>query len=140
MKRIIISEAEKKHIKSLYEQNEQGFKQKIKKFFDKLFKRVKNNELEQIGFGCESEATFECPSGSFRGEGEGENAYMDAQIMAEGEWVRKYGQSTTTTSGDKTITKISANISYPDVVRHMRCEDRVIVCLTVGKKPKPLKS
>lgn len=139
MGRIIITEAEKKHIKSLYEQNEQGFKQKIKKFFDKLFKRVKNNELEQIGFGCESEATFECPSGSIRGEGDGPEAYKMAQMMAEVEWLRQNGQSTTTTSGNVTHTRISGNVMYPDVVRHMRCEERVIVCLTVGKKPKPLK-
>ena len=36
MGKFIITEEEKKHIMGLYEQNERGFKQKVRKFFDKL--------------------------------------------------------------------------------------------------------
>jgi len=137
MSKFIITEEEKKHIMGLYEQNERGFKKKVRKFFDKLFNRLENGEFEQVKFGCEVEKTFTCPPNTIKGEGYGYDAFRSAQYDAEINWLKSQGNSSTVTVGNTTTTNVSGNIPPGvEVVKYMECNGKVISCISVPKQKK----
>lgn len=137
MSKFIITEEEKKHIMGLYEQNERGFKKKVRKFFDKLFNRLEDGEFEQVKFGCEVEKTFTCPPNTIKGEGHGYDAFRSAQYDAEINWLKAQGKSSTVTVGNTTTTTISGNIPPGvEVVKYMECNGKVISCISVPKQKK----
>ena len=138
MTKFIITEEEKKHIMGLYEQKENGFKGKVRSFFDKLFGRLEDGEFEQVKFGCESETTFTCPSNTIRGEGSGYSGYdllRSAKINAEMNWLKSQGNTTTVTVGNTTTTSTSGNIpAGVEIVKYMECKGKVVVCISVPKQ------
>ncbi len=135
--RLINGPDEEKHIMGLYEQNERGFKQKVRKFFDKLFNRLENGEFEQVKFDCKVEKTFTCPPNTIRGEGIGYDPLMSAKMDAEKNWLKAQGKSSTVTVGNTTTTNISGTIpSGVEVVRYMECKGKVVACISVPKQKK----
>jgi hypothetical protein len=134
MSKFIITEEEKKHIMGLYEQTENGFKEKVRNFFDKLFGRLEDGEFEQVKFGCESETTFACPANTIRGEGSGYDPLRSAKINAEINWLKSQGNSSTVTVGSTTTTNTSGNIpAGVEIVKYMECKGKVVVCISVPK-------